>query len=123
MCTLDCPPAESSCSQAQIDLPVLELELHWAHCSDTCYACTEEEGMLSFTRRTERKLRDRNSQLVVPNKSFARVRTICEQQLNLMKQPLQRPNQPSKPVPTPARVPLSSTIQTCTWQTRTHLQR
>ena len=69
--------------------------------------------MLSFTRRTERKLRDRNSQLVVPNKSFARVRTICEQQLNLMKQPLQRPNQPSKPVATPARVPLFSPVHTC----------
>ncbi|KAL3133393.1 hypothetical protein ABBQ38_007261 [Trebouxia sp. C0009 RCD-2024] len=64
---------------------------------------TEEEGMLSFTRRTERKLRDRNSQLVVPNKSFARVRAICEQQLHLMRQPQQKPSHPHKPVTAPAR--------------------
>lgn len=79
--------------------------------------------MLSFTRRTERKLRDRNSQLVVPNKSFARVRTICEQQLNLMRQPQHKLNQPSKPAPTPARVPRAShlhmlgAVKNCTWQT------
>lgn len=70
--------------------------------------------MLSFTRRTERKLRDRNSQLVVPNKSFARVRAICEQQLNLMRQPQHKPNRPSKPVPTPARVPHHEEPHTCT---------
>lgn len=70
--------------------------------------------MLSFTRRTERKLRDRNSQLVVPNKSFARVRTICEQQLNLMRQPQHKPNQPSKPAPTPARVSHHKGPHTCT---------
>ena len=69
--------------------------------------------MLSFTRRTERKLRDRNSQLVVPNKSFARVRVVCEQQLQQMRQPLQKPNQLSKPVPTPARVSLPSKLQAC----------
>ncbi len=60
--------------------------------------------MLSFTRRTESKLRDRNSQLVVPNKSFARVRAICEQQLHQMRQPQQKPSQPHKPVTAPARV-------------------
>ena len=102
-------PSSADCRSA-----FSERDLHWTACSESYCACTEEEGMLSFTRRTERKLRDRNSQLVVPNKSFARVHTICEQQLNLMKQPLQRPNHSSKPVPTPARVPVSSTIQSCT---------
>ena len=72
--------------------------------TDAWCNCTEEESMLDFTRRTERKLRDRNSQLVVPNKSFARIRAICEQQLHLMRQPQQKPNQPAKPAATPARV-------------------
>ncbi|KAA6425633.1 MAG: PAF1 complex [Trebouxia sp. A1-2] len=49
-----------------------------------------EAAVLHHALTTERKLRDRNSQLVVPNKSFARVRTICEQQLHLMRQPQQK---------------------------------
>ena len=60
--------------------------------------------MLDFTRRTERKLRDRNSQLIVPNKSFARVRAVCEQQLHLMRQPQQKAGQPAKPAAPPSRV-------------------
>lgn len=63
-----------------------------------------EAAVLHHALTTERKLRDRNSQLVVPNKSFARVRTICEQQLHLMRQPQQKQHhQPSSATPS-ARV-------------------
>lgn len=65
----------------------------------------EQKEILRHALATERKLRDRSSQLVVPNKSFARVRAVCEQQLQLMRQPLQKPQaHASKPAPTPARV-------------------
>ena len=47
----------------------------------------DAQHVLKHALKTERKLRDRNSQLVVPHKSFARVRTVCEQQLHLMRQP------------------------------------
>ena len=53
---------------------------------------TDQDGadILQHALATERKLRDRNSQLAVPNKSFARVRAICEQQLQQMSGAAQR---------------------------------
>ena len=70
----------------------------------SCNPAEGEAAVLHHALTTERKLRDRNSQLVVPNKSFARVRTICEQQLHLMRQPQQKQqHQPSSATPS-ARV-------------------
>ena len=65
------------------------------HCKigNTCgCSVTDQDGadILQHALATERKLRDRNSQLAVPNKSFARVRAICEQQLQQMSGAAQR---------------------------------
>ena len=71
-----------------------------------CHA-TDQDGddILRHALKTERKLRDRNSQLVVPNKSFARVRAVCEHELQLMRQPLVTQQiQPSRPAAPSARV-------------------
>ena len=65
----------------------------------------DADDILQHALNTERKLRDRNSQLVVPNKSFAHVRAVCEQQLQLMRQPLVKQQvQRSRPAVAPAWV-------------------
>lgn len=79
--------------------------------SVTCIAADgiDQDGadILQHALATERKLRDRNSQLSVPNKSFARVRAICEQQLQQMSGAMQRAT-PSRPPGSSAKVRLAS---------------